>query len=73
MKEQPEDRDSEKIKKALEIAFNYGSIDGDHHKMWVIDQMVRILTGRNYKQWVADYCDGEDGPDSYEWDEGIAP
>jgi hypothetical protein len=19
--------------------------DGDHHKMWVIDQMVRILTG----------------------------
>ena len=31
-------------KKALEIAGDYGTIDGGHHKMWVIDQMVRALT-----------------------------
>lgn len=26
-----------------------------------------------YLAWVAAYCDGEDGPGTYEWDEGIAP
>jgi hypothetical protein len=36
--------DSEKIKRALHIADSFGTYDGDHHKMWVIDQMVRVLT-----------------------------
>ncbi len=58
---------------ALDIALRYGQIDGGHHKMWVIDQMVRALTGNSYEAWVAEACDGEDGPDTYEWDEGIAP
>lgn len=35
----------EKIEKALGIACRYGQIDGDHHKMWTLDQMVRALTG----------------------------
>jgi hypothetical protein len=64
---------SQKIKKALDIAASSGSINGDHHKMWVIDQMVRVLTGNEYIDWVCDVNDGEDGPDTYEWDEGIAP
>ena len=34
----------ERIDKALDIALNYGGFDGGHHKMWVIDQMVRALT-----------------------------
>lgn len=34
-----------RIQKALNIATAYGTTDGDHHKMWVIDQMVRELTG----------------------------
>lgn len=34
----------ERIAKALEIA-RYGNIGGAHHKAWVIDQMVRALTG----------------------------
>ena len=63
----------DKIKKALAIARDLGGIDGGHHKMWVIDQMIRVLTGDDYNKWVEDYCDGEDGPDTYEWDEGIAP
>jgi hypothetical protein len=29
--------------KALAIAIRYGSIDGAHHKQWVIDQMIRAL------------------------------
>lgn len=32
------------VSKALAVAMQYGSIDGDHHKAWVIDQMVRALT-----------------------------
>jgi len=88
---------NKQIKKALDIAIEYGDIDGDHHKRWVIDQMVRALTNcpmlkeealdcnrvkftyeyqgesEEYKKLVADACAGEDGPDTYEWDEGIAP
>jgi hypothetical protein len=37
--------DKSKINNALDYANKYGGIDGDHHKMWVIDQMVRALTG----------------------------
>lgn len=37
--------ESERIAAALEVAANYGATDGAHHKMWVIDQMVRNLTG----------------------------
>ena len=33
------------IAKAIQIAFQSGQVDGDHHKGWVIDQMVRALTG----------------------------
>ncbi len=34
----------DRIRKALDIA-TWGTVDGGHHKMWVIDQMVRALTG----------------------------
>ncbi len=84
------------IRDALAIASEYGSTDGDHHKAWVIDQIVRTLTGcptvtrtgthahgtytfealgesDAYRAFVADHNDGEDGPDTYHWDEGIAP
>lgn len=62
-----------RIHKAICLAVQYGGIDGDHHKAWVIDQMVRILAGENYEKIVKEACDGEDGPDTYDWDEGIAP
>lgn len=63
------------IEKALEIAEGYSQIDGGHHKAWVIDQMVRklLVTEEAYKKFIAEYCDGEDGTDTYEWDVGIAP
>ena len=62
-----------KIKEALDLAINYGTIDGAHHKMWVIDQIVRTLTGKHYKAVIEASCNGEDGANTYEWDEGIAP
>jgi len=82
---------------ALNIIKSYGSIDGGHHKQWVLDQVVRILTGcpmiektgvdcngkpytfesygesKEYKNWVADHNNGDEGPNTYEWSEGVAP
>jgi hypothetical protein len=82
---------------AIDLAVQYGGIDGDHHKAWVIDQMVRELTecpkvkasaidcnglpysfdelgeSEEYKRVVREAKAGEDGPDSYDWNTGIAP
>ena len=87
----------DRITEALTYAHKYASIDGSHHKAWVIDQMVRALTGcpvvqvqatdskghqftypaqdkgPEYVEFIRSHNDGEDGPDTYEWDEGIAP
>lgn len=62
-----------KNKKALEIIEQYGGIEGDHHRCWVIDQVARLLNGDDYERWVTEMKDGVDGPNTYGWDEGIAP
>lgn len=60
--------------KALTIAFDCGQIDGDHSKMWVIDQMVRALLGDDYQKEIDRYEDvDENGHREYEWNCGIAP
>ena len=64
---------TDKEKEIMDFIFNWGSYDGGHHKQWVLDQIVRILTGDGYDKWVAKFENGEDGPQTYEWDEGIAP
>ena len=65
----------ERMQEALLLLFRYGGIDGDHHKQWVLDQVVRTLTGskREYAKWVKAYNGGDDGPATYCWDVGIAP
>lgn len=65
----------ERIKKALDIAWSYGQIDGSHHKTWVIDQMVRALCGteKEYIKWVESYEAPLDDDDYYVWEQGIAP
>lgn len=63
----------DRITKAISLAVQYGGIDGDHHKAWVINQMVRVLAGDDYEQIVTEAKAGEDGPDTYDWNEGIAP
>ncbi len=68
-----EDEAQARIEKAIDLAIRYGGIDGAHHKAWVIDQMVRALAGEDYVQLIKDACAGEYGPDTYGWDEGIAP
>jgi len=91
-------KDAEKrIEMALGVIFSNGGIDGAHHKQWVLDQVVRYLTGcpmveargadcngkdyayedlgesDEYQAWVKGHNNGEDGPDTYSWDIGVAP
>jgi hypothetical protein len=69
----PDDATTQRVTTALAVAARYATIDGAHHKSWVIDQMVRALTGDQYDDWVAELRWGEHGPNTYEWDGGIAP
>lgn len=70
-----ENFDIPEIRAALTVAFSYGQIDGAHHKTWVIDQIVRELICDEflYERALKEYMSGEDGPETYEWDQGIAP
>lgn len=86
---QPSDTDIKlRVENALIFAANYGDTDGSHHKMWVIDQMVRALTGspiitRKFVNYKGQPCEfetfGESDEyraftDQYEdWDVGKAP
>ena len=63
----------ERIKKALELAWSYGQIDGAHHKMWVIDQMVRALLGEEKYQEFVEVYETPYGDEYWKWDNGIAP
>jgi len=54
---------------AVELIYQYGGIDGSHHKQWLLDQVVRILCGDDYQDWVDSWNDEGGG----EWDTGIAP
>ena len=63
--------DNQRVNKAIDIALDYGQIDGAHHKQWVIDQILRVLAGETYNTIITEYQDGEDGPETYEWNEGI--
>jgi hypothetical protein len=44
------------------------TVGGEWHKQWVLDQVVRILAGRGYEQWVEARV-----RDGYTWDTGVAP
>ena len=65
-----------KVKEILMFIAQWGAVDGAHHKQWVLDQVVKIALGhdeKRYTEWVMMHNRGEDGPNTYSWDEGIAP
>lgn len=72
---------TERVHDALAVVEEYGQPDGAHHLRWIVDQMVRALCGGGrspaatpeYREWVTAFRDGDDGPDTYDWDEGTAP
>jgi len=43
---------------AIKLIEDYGSIDGSHHKDWVIDQVVRILMGTKVYFSMASWSNG---------------
>lgn len=49
----------EAIADALSLILSFGQIDGDHHKTWVIDQLVRKLAGEKYQAFVDFYEVGD--------------
>lgn len=68
-----EDGLQERIDEAIQIAVRHGGHDGAHHKAWVIDSMVRALAPALYPHIIAEAKAGSEGPETYTWDEGIAP
>jgi len=68
--------DATKLQTILNIIEQYGLIDGEYHKQWLIDQIVRIITGNNYRQWIEYFqgpYDEETGTYQCQWDVGIPP
>jgi len=49
----------EAIAEALSLILSFGQIDGDHHKTWAIDQVVRKLAGEKYQDFVDFYEVGD--------------
>ena len=76
--------DTNRADDARDFIVEWGGVDGAHHKDWVLDQVVRILCGGeqvggritatdDYRRVVAEAKAGVDGPETYPWEEGIAP
>jgi len=66
----PEFTDRDRIDRAVALGFSCGPYEGDHHKMWVIDQMLRELLGDKYLNAVKEYNEDEDYAP---WDVGVEP
>lgn len=61
--------DKLKTGRAISLILEYGGIDGNHHKQWLLDQVLRILAGDEYDQLILENNEGGE----YGWYEGIAP
>lgn len=66
----PAQPSGEKLKRWEIAAFiDEHTVDGDHHKQWVLDQVLRMLLGREtYKKWRE-----VRSKEGYDWDEGTPP
>jgi hypothetical protein len=64
--------EKEKNEEVLSLIKDYGGIDGGHHKQWLLDKIVQVITGDEYDEWVNVY-ENEDGVYTYEWDRGCPP
>lgn len=62
----------ERFVKALEIGLTYGAVNGETHKMWCIDQMMRALLKDEYEEVITEYKKPVNGH-TYEWSEGVEP
>ncbi len=72
------DASQDKLEKIENIIIQFGQIDGGHHKAWVLDQVMRIIRGDGYDDFIKEYeytddegCPTED--QQYDWCVGIPP
>jgi hypothetical protein len=56
-----------RVAKALDALTKAMATEGEHHKVWCIDQAVQVLTGDAYSNFVKRF-EEEKG---LEWDRGI--
>jgi ribA/ribD-fused uncharacterized protein len=62
--------ETKRINDAIDVAWKAGGVEGDHHKAWVIDQMLRkLLSTAEYNDFLTEY----EKSGEYKWDPGIAP
>lgn len=61
------------VDRAIKIAIRFGGLTKAPQKSWVIDQMVRALTGDSYEKTIAAAKAGSESFAPYEWDRGEAP
>jgi len=52
-------KDYDKSDWALYFIERYGQIDGDHHKLWVLDQVARLLNGTDVVICLAKWDNGQ--------------
>ena len=62
--------ETKRINDAIDVAWKSGGVGGDHHKAWVIDQMLRkLLSSTEYNDFLTEY----EKSGEYKWDPGVAP
>jgi hypothetical protein len=71
--------DGAKLKAIINFIEEHGQVEGDHHRLYCIDQVLRIALGDDYNQWVKDFEAPQEEPGypgefwEDEWEIGIAP
>lgn len=63
----------QRVVEALELIERFITIDGSHHKQWVLDQVVRKLTGDKYEEFRAGFIEFDGGESCDAYDEGTPP
>jgi hypothetical protein len=61
-----------RIEKALNLMKSNVDIQGSDHKSWLIDQIARTLTGKQYPDFIKFVNPAEDDFEDY-WDKGTPP
>ena len=63
----------DRVQSAIQLAFDGLMTDGGHHKQWYLEQIIQTLANEKYESLCKAACCGKDGPETYDWEEGIAP
>lgn len=64
----------DKIAEALSLLWCWGQYEGEtQQQVWLLDQVVRLLTGDQYDDWVRRRNAGDGLPDKTPWSTGKSP